>query len=1815
MRRHPSFASGVLLLVVALFAPTVPAFAASSVHTTGHTAAPGNAAANHRATRPNHARRRVVLSPAARQKWRHHSETAHGSRAPRRSGKTSVTVRSAARARDFASQRTAVTAGTARAAASATAFAPPFGQCPAVGYDTGCGILVNVTDGQVQILADSGQGPYDGSDDTLIGVVNSSTATIHALSLSSGTDIFGFDQDGICSGFTPAPAGCPFGPTGYEGPGTSFSGINADGTGGTVDFAGGLAPGATAYFSLEEALDPTTTFGSGPSTAEQGGAPNPSEHLTTCYAKLPVNCATGTFLHTFTDAVVPGRGAALSLQRGYDSGRAATDGPFGRGWTDSYAMSLGIDPSTGTATITQENGSQVSFLAANGAFTAPPRVLASLVQNADGSYSFTRRNDHIAYAFDASGRLTSETDPDGHTTTLHYTGSDLTDVTDPAGRTLTFTYAGGHVATVTDPLGRTDSYGYDAAGDLTSATDPAGHTWTFGYTADHLLQTMTDARGGTVSNVYDASGRVTAQTDPAGLRTTWSYSGDPASPAGGETTMTDAHGNVTVYDYVGLELLSVTHAAGTAAAATTGYTYDAATLGQATVTDPGGQVTTSTFDADGNLLSRTDPLGETTSYAYDALDDLIQATSPLGESTFYSRDGAGRLLSVTDPAGGTTTYTYDSADPGDITAVTDPDGRTTRLAYDSYGDTVSRTTSPDAASSDTETAVFDADGEAVCRTTAKATAAGVACPAAGATRADGTTSTVYDADGQVTSVTDPAGHTTSYAYDAGGNRTSVTDPAGHVTTSAYDADDRAVRSASGTGSASTSAYDLAPGAGPCAATVTAAATYCTTSTDPAGGVTVDYYDARDQLIAQTTPGGHTTTRGYDITGSLTSLTDAAGRTTTFGYDAAGRRQSVAYSDGSTAGATYSYDLDGRRTAMQDGTGTTTYSYDPDGRLTGTADGSGADVGYAHDGAGNVVTLTYPGGHQVTRGYDGAGRLTSVTDWLGHTTTFGYDPDGNQTRTGYPVGDTLSNTYDPAGVLTGSQLTGSGGGTLAALAYTRGADERTAGETDSGALQGGAAYTYDAGGRLTGTGSTPYAYDAAGRATTFGGAHMAYDAAGELTSAVTGTGTTTYGYDAVGERTRAATAASALSYTYDQAGNLTGAARTDVAPVVTSVSPAAGPTRGGTAITLTGTGFTAATAVHVGSASAAFTVKSDTTITATTPAGTGAQSVTVTTPGGTSPVTSATRFSYVSAPTVTRVSPPAGPLAGGGKVTVTGAGLTGVTAVRFGARAAHFTVGTSTSLTAVAPAASAGPVDITVTTAGGTSARTTADRYLYTNAPYVTGVSPYAGPLGGGTQVTISGVNMSRPTAVRFGAKTARFVSLSATAVRATAPSGTGTVDIQVSTRLGTSVKVTADHYAYRPRPTVTRISPSVGSTRGGTTVTITGTWLTGASSVHFGTRAARITRVTPTAVTAVSPAGTAVVDVTVTTPGGTSARTTRDRYTYRATTAVTRAATDTTRPLAAYSYNADGLRVARSVNGTVSHLTWDTGAGTPLLLGDGTDSYLYGPGGLPVERISAAGTATYFVHDATGSTRVLLASDGSVAATFAYDAYGALTRSTGTATTPLLYAAGYRDAETGLYYLIHRAYDPATGQFLSRDPAVDITGQPYSYAGDDPANAVDPLGLFSLNPFTDGKEAWENIGKVAAVIGGTAVVVGGLAALCVVTLCAGDAALLAGAAATFEAMSLVNTVATGVQAGSEINAGCLYGEGFGDCVKALGGAAVDVTLAKYGDQAFEALGLNSKVLVEKFDFDQAADWLGKGVKWTIGKATDAFGGKKEALAC
>ncbi len=161
----------------------------------------------------------------------------------------------------------------------------------------------------------------------------------------------------------------------------------------------------------------------------------------------------------------------------------------------------------------------------------------------------------------------------------------------------------------------------------------------------------------------------------------------------------------------------------------------------------------------------------------------------------------------------------------------------------------------------------------------------------------------------------------------------------------------------------------------------------------------------------------------------------------------------------------------------------------------------------------------------------------------------------------------------------------------------------------------------------------------------------------------------------------------------------------------------------------------------------------------------------------------------------------------------------------------------------------------------------------------------------------------------------------------------------------------------------------------------------------------------------------------------------------------------------AYAYNGEDLRTSQTISGTTSYLAWDMAEGLPLILSDGTNSYIYGPGGLPIEQINnSTGAVLYLHHDQQGSTRLLTGSTGTVTGKCSYAAYGTPTCE-GTATTPLGYDGQYTSSDTGLIYLRNRVYDPATAQFLTVDPTVSLTRAPYNYGQDNPLNREDPTGL------------------------------------------------------------------------------------------------------------------------------------------------------------
>ena len=261
--------------------------------------------------------------------------------------------------------------------------------------------------------------------------------------------------------------------------------------------------------------------------------------------------------------------------------------------------------------------------------------------------------------------------------------------------------------------------------------------------------------------------------------------------------------------------------------------------------------------------------------------------------------------------------------------------------------------------------------------------------------------------------------------------------------------------------------------------------------------------------------------------------------------------------------------------------------------------------------------------------------------------------------------------------------------------------------------------------------------------------------------------------------------------------------------------------------------------------------------------------------------------------VTGISPSIGPVPGGTVVTITGTGfVVGSTTAAFGLTAeTSVSCSTTTTCTATSPAGVAGTVDVTVTTVGGTSATSAADQFTYVPAPTISGATPSAGPLAGGTVVTITGTNFSGVTGVSFGALAAPTIAVnSATQLSATSPAGVaGVVDLTVTTPGGPSTTNAFDKFTHDAVPAISSISPTAGGTGGGDVVTITGTgFVPGSTSAHFGLVAASaLSCASTTTCSATSPAqGAGLVGITVTTPGGTSAAVPAAEFTFATTSGV-----------------------------------------------------------------------------------------------------------------------------------------------------------------------------------------------------------------------------------------------------------------------------------------------------------------------------------------
>ncbi len=598
--------------------------------------------------------------------------------------------------------------------------------------------------------------------------------------------------------------------------------------------------------------------------------------------------------------------------------------------------------------------------------------------------------------------------------------------------------------------------------------------------------------------------------------------------------------------------------------------------------------TTSTYNLDGEVTSVTSPNGnlpganagnDTTAYTYD-LDGRVLTMTQAGGSgatvtprtTTYTYDGDGNRVTTTDARGYTSHDAYNADD--ELTLSTNPLGNATLTCYDGNGNVVETVPAVGVAASSLTPSNCATPGSFPLASDATTTTYNalneptvVSTPAPPGLAGFETTTSAYNLDGWLTSVTAPPTSTlggsspdvTTYTYDAAGELLTTTtgssSPTAATTSSCYDPNGDRTASVPGDGNTS--------GVVPCASS----APYETTSPYQTGYT----YDSAGELLTQTTPAtpaapsGALTTYAYDPAGNEVTSTNPDGVTSTMTYTPLDELASTSYSD-ATPNVTRTYDANGQLLTMVDGSGTTSDVYDPFGELVTETNGDGATVSYAYDADGDTTSVTYPlagaswaSTDAITYGYDSADQMSSITTFTGRTSTVTVSPDGLPTAVTLGTsGDTVSTTYAANDAVASIALTNSPS-TLQSFTYADGPAGNVLSETDTPSSAGSPnSYTYDAQSRVTSdakgsSGTSTYGEDASSNLTTLPtGASATYNDASELASSTLSGATTTYGYDAAGNLTGESVGGSATTTaTYNGANELT--TYSDAAANMTSAS--------------------------------------------------------------------------------------------------------------------------------------------------------------------------------------------------------------------------------------------------------------------------------------------------------------------------------------------------------------------------------------------------------------------------------------------------------------------------------------------------------------------------------------------------------------------------------------------------------------------------------------------------------------------------------------
>lgn len=565
---------------------------------------------------------------------------------------------------------------------------------------------------------------------------------------------------------------------------------------------------------------------------------------------------------------------------------------------------------------------------------------------------------------------------------------------------------------------------------------------------------------------------------------------------------------------------------------TRSFTYNALGLVK-TATDARGKTTEFIYDVQGNLIAQENALGQITTWTdYTPRGLPGKTVSPTGLETIMTYDARDRITQIKrgSTSSGFETWNVAWLPIGKIDRITRPDGIIYKLLYDSAHDLIEmqersasdallgkRVFTLDLMGRLTKEEAFDAGGVKIA---ARGQAWNTLSRLYQTKGADNQTTTLsYDADGNLTGVSDPLTHTNGATVDALGRTVSMIDALNKTSTLAYDVQDNLV-----------SAVD-------------------------ARGVSTGYgYNAFNDLLATYSPDRGSWTMAVDANGNTIQTIDPRGVEATVIYDDLNRPTSVSWSDdnvlsspsGFTPGdqtALYTWDTctngTGRLCVKSDWTGTYAYSYDLWGRLTGESfipagNTFALATGYAFDNAGRQSAQVYPSGKALTLGYGVDGRISGTT-WSGSALTSNMT---HQPMGGPALGWTWSASGIPA--------------TRSQVAYTYDLDGRMSNISDIQEVS----HIYDAASRLGAVEHQPssdpdmvYAYDAKSRLTSADNATWSaatsytYDFGDNRTSRTQGGNGWSYAYGLVDNRMASVSplisgvAGSPLSQSYDAMGNL------------------------------------------------------------------------------------------------------------------------------------------------------------------------------------------------------------------------------------------------------------------------------------------------------------------------------------------------------------------------------------------------------------------------------------------------------------------------------------------------------------------------------------------------------------------------------------------------------------------------------------------------------------------------------------------------------